>query len=214
MIWLPQFGVEIRTSPKVLSTSLKSMAFRLENGKDFEPFKRRGRFMRRGRMVYIHSVYPTEPMGQEEALSARYRIAFVRDPVERFVSFYRNRILTRHRDEAPAWNRLDGTTLARQPSPAELISRLEEYRLLVGSVRHHTEGQVTFLGAQASYYDFIFNARQVSEFEELMSGWTGSVVRLPHQQRSGSRPVELGVDDISRLKEMYHGDYQAYGSWF
>jgi len=91
---------------------------------------------------------------------------------------------------------------------------MEEYRLLVESVRHHTEEQVTFLGRDAGYYDFIFNSRQVSDFEELMSGWTETVVRLPHEQRSGPGFVELGVDEIALIKERYRADYQVYGPWF
>ena len=208
MIWLPQFGVEIRTCPKVLSSSLKALAFRLESGKDFEPF------IRRGKVVSVHAMYPTKPMGHEDAPRARYRIAFVRDPVQRFASFYANRILRRHDHESPEWDRLKGTSLALRPSPAELISRLKEYRRLMWSLRHHTEQQVTFLGTNAGYYNFIFNARQVSDFEELMSGLAGTAVRLPHKQSSGSDSVEIGVDEILRLKEFYQADYQTYGSWF
>jgi len=184
------------------------MAFHLENGKDFEPF------IAKGKMVYVHAMYPTKPMGQGDTPPARYRIAFVRDPVQRFASFYRNRIIQRHPKEAHQWDRLEGTTLTRQPSPAELIERLEEYRRGVLTIRHHTEKQVTFLGSDAGYYDHIFSARQVRDFEELMSVWTGTAVRLPHEQGSGSDSVEIGVEETARIKEWYRADYQAYGSWF
>jgi len=209
VIWLPQFGVEIRDCPKVLSTSLKSMAFRLENGRDFEPLTRRGQ------TLGIHQMYPTKAKRQEDAPPpARYRIAFVRDPVERFASFYRNRIIERKAKEAHQWDRLEGTTLTRQPSPAKLIDRLEEYRRIVPTIRHHTEKQATFLGAHAGYYDYIFNSRQVSDFEELMSELTGSIVRLPHEQRGPSCSVEIGEDEVLRLREWYRVDYEVYGPWF
>lgn len=210
MIWLPQIGVEIRTSPKVLSSSLKSMAYRLETGRDFEPYTRAGRTIYK----HVHELYPTKPMGVQAVPPARYRVAFVRDPVERFVSFYRNRILARDLRGHPTWDRVRQTSLPLEPSPAQLLIHFDEYRRLVASVRHHTEEQVTFLGPEARYYDFIFNSQQVGRFEELMSQWSGTEVRMPHQQRSGNKFVDLTDDDISRLKERYSVDYTTFGVWF
>ena len=84
LISIPSKRVQIVTSPKVASTALKLLAYRLENGRRFDPENREGR-------GGIHKVFPWRPRDFPDP--DFLTIAIVRDPISRFVSGYRNRVV-------------------------------------------------------------------------------------------------------------------------
>lgn len=75
--------------PKCACTSLKLVFFRIENGYDFRNFRVNGK------MRYIHSFYASRKFANARDLDGddHFRFAVVRDPVERLLSCYSNRVL-------------------------------------------------------------------------------------------------------------------------
>ena len=213
MIVLPQYDLEIRTCPKVLSTSLKAMAFELEHGRELEPR------VTKGHLYSVHSVFPSRPFEMQEQSSMKVRVAFVRDPVERFLSLYKNRILTKHQLSQADFAKLPQSGLDPNPSLNQLIRNLNRYRKNMPTIDHHAALQVDYLGSDIAYYDRIFTIEQVPDFEDFMSGLAGTEVRLPFHQRSGSKAVEMSWMTEQRIRWYYRRDYRAFsqvlesGSW-
>ena len=208
MIVLPELDVEIRTCPKVLSTSLKSLAFRLENGFDFHPHQVKGKSRN------VHHLYPTRQFSKDDPSGAAIRICFVRDPVERLLSAYSNRVLRRHASEDAQFQVLKVHGLYDETSLEVFLAHLQTYRQCVPTVRHHTEPQVTYLGDSAAYYTHVFNVGEVRAFEELISDLAGSDIRLPHEQRSSSRNISTTWFQRRTIKRFYKQDYQVFGRYF
>ena len=208
MIVLPELDVEIRTCPKVLSTSLKSLAFRLENGFDFTPF------IAKGKPWTVHKAYQTRPFSQQKPSGATIRICFVRDPVERLLSAYSNRVLRRHETEDVEFQALKAHGLYDETSLEIFLAHLKTYRDRVPTIKHHTDPQVTYLGRDSAYYTHVFNIGEVRVFEELMADLAGSDIRLPHQQRSSRRSIKTTWFQRRAIKRFYKMDYQVFGRYF
>ncbi|NBW42172.1 hypothetical protein EBR25_14465 [bacterium] len=208
-ILVPKYGLAIYTSPKVLSTSLKSLAFFLENSRDFEPFRAGGKTW------HVHSIMPTTEFERIKTKEYPHKIAFVREPIERFTSFFRNRVLRRHKQSLIGWRRAVARGLPPEPTFSEFVSNLSEYRQSIVEVAHHTEKQVVFLGYEASEFEKIYTPHSVNEFQDYLRGVSGMKARLPHQQKSGrSRKVEIKDADIKQLRDFYRVDFETYGAFF
>jgi len=192
-------------SPKVLSTSLAFMAFELENGVQFQPFERQGS------IVNIHDVYPVKTFSKSPVKTATIRVAFIRDPVERIQSLYRNRILKRHKKEAWQFRRAELLGLDPNPTLSTFVKKLNQYANVMPTIEHHVKDQVAFLGTDPNYYHHIFHPRQVEQFEGLISELLGQDFKLPHEQRTGGEDLPLTFLDRTRLKRRYRADYKCYG---
>jgi len=205
VIFLPQYDLEIRTCPKVLSTSLKAMAYLLENGEEFKPF------VVAGKERSVHWCYQTKPFDRQRSSRASIRVAFVRDPVRRFTSFYKNRVLHKRSSDVHQFERLANKQMIVTPTPDYLIRNLDEYRKLVPTIDHHAARQVEFLGRDLSYYDYVFAANSVPAFEAFMSELAGHQVRLPHQQVSGPKQGSMSWLTRRTVRRYYGEDFEVYG---
>lgn len=180
------------------------MAYLLENGREFEPF------VVAGKERSVHWCYTTRPFDRQPSSGAGIRVALVRDPVRRFTSFYKNRILFKGAADVHQFDRLANQQMRSTPTPSYLIKNLDDYRKLVPTIDHHAARQVEFLGRDLSYYDYVFAANSVPAFEAFMSGLAGHDVRLPHQQVSGSKDVSLPWLTRRTVKRYYGEDYEVY----
>ena len=208
-IRIPHLGLAIYTSPKVLSTSLKYLAFELENGRPFDDF------VIAGRQVRVHQFYPAKPFEPVSKSEYPHTIAFVRDPVNRFVSMFRNRVARKHPQSADLWRKAVSQGLPEDPSFDEFVARFDDYESMINEVRHHAAPQVEYLGSDASIYNKVFTDKSVSEFEILIEELTGKSFRLPWKQRSGPNiPVSLSKGNLAWIDRHYREDYEAFGSYF
>lgn len=208
-----KFAFSYYAVPKSACTSLKAMAFEIENGFPFRTFTANGSFK------HIHLFYPSMNFRLSRQLDkdGQYRFAVVRDPVERFLSAYSNRVL--HHDElSPARLANAGAPHHLVPRPAVnvFVDRLGEYRAMSDSILHHTEPQVFFLGLDHAFYNQLFAMGELGELEGFVRERTGLDVHLGHEQRGG-RKIDRSVlteQSIRKLEDFYAKDYQIYGQFF
>jgi hypothetical protein len=204
-VGLTHLGVLIYTSPKVLSTSIKYMAFELENGRPFEPFEAQGKIFQ------VHRFYPTKAFVLPDRNRYQHVLAFVRDPLERLVSVYRNRVLCRRLASEKDWERAVDAGLPPRPSFSQFVKYLEDYRSHIQEIDHHAAPQVDFLGRDPGLFDRFYSAESLGDFEEFMGNLAGRDVSLPHEQRSAKKK-EIPISPLTRNRayDLYGDDYHVF----
>ena len=208
-IRIPHLGLAIYTSPKVLSTSLKYLAFELENDRPFDDF------VIAGRQVHVHSFYPAERFKPVNKSEYPHVVAFVRDPVKRFVSMFRHRVAIKHGQSAEAWRKAIQNGLPESPSFSDFLARFDDYSSQIEEIRHHAAPQVEYLGSDAEFYNRIFTEQSVSQFEQFIQGITGQSLRLPWEHKSANYvPVSLDNANLAWIRERYLEDYETFEDYF
>lgn len=130
------------------------------------------------------------------------KFCIVRDPVERFVSAYKDRVL-----------RYRGDELKRFPTIQNLLKDLsaaQEFR----SLFHHLKPMTCFYGEDTSLFDRVFSFSRLDELRVFLEQEYD--VRLPHLHlQSSSRIVvpQLSLKEVDFLREVYREDYRIYGQF-
>ncbi len=201
--------------PKVASSSMKQMFHELEFGEKLgrksEPDHRQG----------IHTAFfnTRDFYGLDLAFYQGFsRIAIIRDPVERILSAYTNRV--EHLGELSEDN-IDmdlAKALNVEPDPPrhKFFQNIDKYRILSESVRHHTDPFTRFLGPDLGYYTDVYKMDQLDRLAEQISGLCGKKVSIEHyNKRTGRAAFKwLGVKARKHLLTFCAGDYALLGGYF
>jgi hypothetical protein len=202
---LDTFQLAYYPSPKVACTSLKTALYRLENSQDWQDFRIDGK------TIYIHDHIPSDAFEPLEVQKSHYfKFAILRDPIDRFLSAYQNRVVDfgeLSAEHIASHPELEGLPLS--PTISEFVENLERYRSISPSIRHHTEPQHVFIGSDLSYYDRVFRFEEVQEIPEILYRITGIKFELPHQQKSLAKIKlsDLSKRDIRGIEWFYREDY-------
>ena len=197
----PGLGLIFYPVPKNAGTSIRNILFELEEGRPYhDPANLFRIFGRPG---------PFQPV----AVGNFARIAILRDPVERFVSAYRNRVLQ--------YGEINREVMRQRGVPEELpekpdfgtfLGNLAEYRK-IGQIAHHTNPQVFFLGKNPEFYQRLFSFSDLGPLRDLLSERAGRELSLPRLRTGGgsggSDQPTPGQLDI--LKRLYAEDYLFLG---
>lgn len=196
-------------APKVACTSLKTMFYKIENEHDFIPS------VRNSVKFHIHSYYPTSPFARtsHERIKDYHRICVVRDPIRRFLSNYSNRVCF-HKELSSKHLSSEAIKDGAIPDPSleDFVERLEIYRKHSASIKHHTDPQALFLGADQKYYTKVYQMSELDELRGDLSHRSGMDLTLPHVQNGGPK---INADSLSgnaadKVMEFYKKDYDAY----
>ncbi len=170
-----------------------------------------------GQGKHIHHIYPTKRLmlrGLPDRL--RYSVgwkwfAVVRDPLARFVSGYRNRIL-HHRDleTAPI-----PEGLPQEPDINCFAMELARYCRANVSLNHHFVPMVTYLGKRPERFERIFDISQMAQLRDYIAEH-GADLSFDRKQVGGPSISVDELDDRSRaaLREVYAEDYAIWGRFF
>lgn len=204
-IAFPEAQLQVYTSPKVLSTSLRYLAFHLENGYEFTPFTVFGR------VIHIHRLMPALTFDRIKPIDGFTRLAFIRDPIARFISMYCNRVQRKHPQSQHQWEAAEQIGLPSMPDINYLIKHLEKYRENIIEVRHHSAPQVEFIGSDLAYFDQVFTPETIGDFEALLSERLGRSVTVPHEQGSGEKgDIRVSTRSHRLLRKFYSTDTALY----
>lgn len=119
-------------------------------------------------------------------------ICITRDPLKRFVSAYKNRIL---------WH---GDKEFNNYSIDDILANLE-----VGNfANQHFLPQSYFLGSSLKYFDFHCDVDEISKFESYINTFFNQKRIFPRLQTGGKKmKINLTEEQISRIKKIYEQDY-------
>lgn len=190
-----------------MSTSLKHAAFELDNGYPFKSFQANGD------EVFIHRFYPLREFPGKHSLSASTSIAVIRDPLERFVSLYRHRVIMRRVQTKGQFERAVELGLPRDPSLEQFAELLQFYRNAVPDIAHHGAPQSYFLGATLDQFDYTFSTSNSGGLASLLTNMAGRNVEF--QELNKTKVV--GTLDIpprvcTLIREYYEADYTLIGN--
>jgi hypothetical protein len=204
--------------PKNACTTIKSMMFHADAGRPFDIAAQSS-----AAELYIHQVYPTTPADPARlACFDRYdMIVVLRDPLERFISGYRNRIATYYdivattRARPEAARMLEEAKLSATPDINTFATRLPFYMRVCANTAHHFRPQADFARSILALPS-AGPARRMDELPAiaaLFSERAGFEIPLPHLQTAGN---DLAVDALTRaslavLRRVYAEDWELLG---
>jgi hypothetical protein len=131
------------------------------------------------------------------------RFCIVRDPVDRFLSGFTNRIL--YHDDIKIKITIDEFIIYFDD-----IMKNPEFK----NAALHFYPQVDSIGDNPNLYTHIFKLSEMSKIKTLLEEYCG--FHLPHlhmQQSGGIRKPTLTKEQIEWVKKRYEIDYRIYGKW-
>ena len=147
-----------------------------------------------------------------ESLTHNQKIRFciVRDPVERFISAFTNRILFHKKPEI-------NVSIDEFIDNFDNILSQENFKKgnFYKNLAIHFTTQVYYIGAKPELYTHIFNIKELYKVKDLLETHTG--IKLPnlHLQKSGNIKKPLLNDKQTEwIKNKYKIDYEIYEKWF
>ena len=204
---LKQFNIAYFPAPKNACTSIIHLFFQLENGFDYRPISISGR------VLWLHQLYDSNvPLEQQlRQTEGMQRITVIRDPLERFVSSYRNRVLHYREIEDADFD----SDLTRKPTLNEFATGLAEYRK-IPTIAHHTHPQAVFIGNDLSRYQHVYAFERVRELPTLIHELTGQRLLLRHDQQSDASVTidKLTRESIDTLRHFYREDYAMLRGYY
>lgn len=173
-------------TPKVGCSSVKSALYQLAHGKPYEgtPGK-----------PWVHDHYVSEEFRRIDEADRFYKFCIVRDPIDRLVSAYLNRVVA-YKELGP-----------EPPDFPTFVRYLEQYRMSDQNIRHHTDGQWFFIGMDLGYFDRVFSFDEISVIPAEIEAETGHRIELPHLQKGDGATLVPEGPEIWRLTEHYEMDY-------
>jgi hypothetical protein len=145
-----------------------------------------------------HSMYPTRrfrPHRWNALGDDWYRFCVVRDPVQRLMSCYMNRVVVRE-DLVNCRNIRRGIVdLPSMPDPDFFFQNIKAYKQASSSIRHHTLPSWLFLGPDLTAYDDVFKIPELPKLAQKLQKRTGKIVRMERENATAVRE-KLTLDDL------------------
>ena len=133
-----------------------------------------------------------------QIISVDYKSCIVREPLERFISAYKNRVLF-HKDK-DFYNH----------SINEVIEKLES-----GNIENkHFLPQSFFLGNDLSYFDIVGILSNIKPIEDKINSFFGQIRNLPRLQ-TGEKELELNlsIDQRRKIRKIYSDDFELLSKY-
>ena len=125
-------------------------------------------------------------------VDSTYKCCIVRDPVERFLSAYKNRILF-HKDK-------DFFNLSVNSIIKKLLDNNFDNK--------HFLPQSYFLGLDLKYYDFVIDIKNISKFVIYVNNFFGKDIEFVKLQTGGNnKKIILNDQQINAVKLIYKADF-------
>lgn len=199
--------------PKNASTTLKHAMHYLEHCEKFDLSKYQDYGYKS-----LHDFYnkKNNALTSVEALKKQNAFCFtvIRDPIERFLSCYGNRIL-KQRDLQKRRRILDPFGISHKPDLNTFAINLTEYRRIHSGIRHHTKRQSNLLGGTLKYFDRVFPFEQMNSVKYMLKSFDNSL-KLKNRKSDGPKfqLSDLKPASLQFLLEFYKKDYQLLNEFY
>ena len=141
--------------------------------------------------INLIKIFPNTQKFQK--IETDLKCCITRNPVKRFISAYKNRILF-HKDEK-----------FHNLSVDEVIEKLE-CGLFENS---HFLPQSFFLGNNLDYFNIVADVENINLFEKKINNFFGKNIKFPQIQKGGNEfNVKLNITHIKKVKKIYEKDIE------
>mgnify|MGYP001208519889 FL=1 len=132
-----------------------------------------------------------------EKINVEFKSCIIRDPVKRFVSAFKNRILF-HRDKEFYDHDVD-----------LIIDKLENGLF----ENKHFLPQNYWLGDNLNFFNIIGDVSNIENFTKEINNFFDKKISFPKIQTSGKEfIISLNIDQIKKIKKIYSNDYDLIGN--
>lgn len=142
----------------------------------------------------------------------------VRDPVERFLSAYANRIHHHDDIEADATHRVIAAALglSTRPDIEEFCDRFRLYTLSNDRLRRHFRLQRAYVGDDLGWFDHVYRLSESDRLAADLSEWSGREVSFERLQTGGPKLRFADVPPAAqrRILEITAPDYRLLSDHF
>jgi hypothetical protein len=207
-----EFRLAYFSIPKVASTSLKQVFYELDTG---QKFSRGGKDQ-----PHIHTLYPARVLARNDFKRTRnhWKFTVFRDPVKRIISAYSNRVVHQNvlENQRFAKPRAAALGLNMRPDLEEFCLKLDRYRLLSRTMRHHTRPYEKFVGPDLSRLDAVYAIENLDGLAAELSERTAKTITFPRRQTGGPK---FSINDLTpaaltALNEFTAPDYRLMGGLY
>ncbi len=201
--------------PKNACSSIKIFFYELIHGKEYSDH-----FSKIHRQ-FDYTAIDFEKFAADEEY---FKFLVVRDPIDRFVSAYNNRVklyqeLTRHwfkaHDQHPQKTLafFESNSLAYDPDINQFARRIQDYIKVSSNIIHHFFPQHFFFHGRPEAFTKIYNIRQLPKLAAHLEERIGAPVHFQSVQETknlenAARRSDLGYEELDELKKFYAEDYR------
>ena len=181
---LPDLKIAYFALPKAASTSVKLALWHALHG---EPWT--------GTTEDIHAqfrIYPLKPE-DSDGLEDYFKFTVVRDPIDRLLSAYHNRVWQHHdlelRRPKTFMRKIDWRIrfpwFQPYPNPDDFFTGLSGYQERSYSIWHHTIPANRFTGPDLGWFDAVYRIEDLAWLEPELAKRSGHEIPLRERQNSG-----------------------------
>ena len=211
---IDQFSLGVSLFPKTGSTSFKHLLFEAEHGCAFVKDKQ-----------HIHEWAKKNRIASLK--NCKYRLILIRDPIERFISCYNNKVIQGRLLDNMDIGPLSLSDPKREfpfPSLEEFIDNFSEMRK-VPEINHHTKPISEFLQPRdLSFFSEVFTFEQIGNLTERINQIAATDVTLRHFQKSENNewkeaPKRASLSQLKQsqfiyLTELYSSEYRFLNPYY
>lgn len=166
-IYLPEQKLIYIPIPKNACTTIKHALYEIEFARIFDAKRPQN-----DPYLNIHDYYNKRAnafssVNELKDASECTRVAIVRDPIERLLSCYRNRVVDLGDLKADLAT-LNKMNLTAEPDLNTFVLNLKKYRKACNSIEHHSRPQSAFLGGTLKYLDYAFPIEEIDKLHEIL----------------------------------------------
>ena len=135
------------------------------------------------------------------------RIAIIRDPVERFISAYKDRVKQRNKDSTREW----------VTDFDFFINNIDYIRSRSRDIRNHTQSQTVSLGSNPAFYTDIILTKDIDTKLKQKIEEVSQVSNVPTPREKNSDRIAQVVptaDHVKQIKKLFEDDYRVWGNYF
>jgi len=142
------------------------------------------------------------------------RFAVVRDPIERLLSSYGNRVVDL-KDLEMSRKVLEKMNLPAEPDLNTFVINLEKYRKVNAGINHHVRPQAAFLGGTLEYLDQVYPFEKMELVAQKLKSYDPDLVMK--REKSGGAKFELydlSHDALNYALDYYKQDYRLLKEFY
>lgn len=200
--------------PKIASSSFKSTCYFVKHGKDFNVGSERG-----GLTLSGHAPgWRAQAFDKKEldSLGDYEKIVIVRDPIERIVSAFWNRVFV-HKDlseEKLGKNVFREMSVRPNPRLVDFSEKIDIYRAMSSSVRWHTNLISYFIGNDLGVYDHVFHMSEIKNLYDFMRKKTGLPINFSKRNSTpGDHNRYMTPEVVENIKVYAEADFKLLNNY-